>query len=87
MFYTFIVEGHRLNRDADLLVKTGRYSEVMDDLNHSMSNEALWIFACAFVCKQVELYEDIRRKSAWQRAWMDEKEPQSLAGMAILLSS
>ncbi len=86
-FITLIVEGHRLNRDADLLVKTGRYSEVMDDLNYSMSNEARWIFACAFVCKQIKLYEDIRRKPAWQTGWMNEKEPQSLAGMAILLSS
>ena len=86
-FNTFIVEGHRSNRDANLLVKTGCYSEVMDDLNHSMSNEALWIFACICLCKQVELYEDITQKSAWQRTWMDEKEPQSLAGIAILLSS
>ena len=86
-FNTFIVEGHRLNRGANLLVKTGRYSEVMDELNYSMSNEALWIFACICLCKQVELYEDITQKSAWQRTWMDEKEPQSLAGMAILLSS
>ena len=67
-FNTFIVEGHRLNRNADILVKTGNYSEVMDDLNHSMSNEALWIFACAFICKQDEPYRIISQKSAWQRA-------------------
>ena len=86
-FITLIVEGHRLNRDADLLVKTGRYSEVMDDLNYSMSNEARGYLPAPLYANRLNYTKTfVENQPGKQAGWM-KIEPQSLAGMAILLSS
>ncbi len=86
-FKNLILEGYRLNKDRYSLVKTGDYSRILATLDHTMSNEALWMFACAYVCNQTGIWNVIIQKQAWRSTWQEEDESPTLTAIATLLSS
>ncbi len=89
-------------QELSRLINIGNYPSVLKNLDDKMSTEALWIFACAYVCNQTQICADIAKKRAWNKSWcrtqewkgnkalddtVEFDESESLLVIAILFSS
>jgi ankyrin repeat protein len=67
------------------IIKIVDYYRVFNRPEFSMCSEALWWFACAFVCRQQSVCDDILKKPAWNKFWNEDID--NLLRIACMLSS
>ncbi len=84
LFNTLVINKQKSQRVG--LIRRGIYQATLSQLETEMSNEALWLFACAFVCKQQSVCVQIWEKAGWNRNW-GAFDMQPLSFMAAMLSS
>ena len=82
-FNTFVVNEDKTQWKG--VIKPGNYQATLSRLDTEMSNEALWLFACAFVCQQQSVCQQILEKPRWDKTWSGSDVP--LAMIAAMLSS
>lgn len=84
LFNTLVRNDQKSQREG--LIRPGNYQATLSQLEMEMSNEALWLFACAFVCRQQSVCEQIWDKAGWNINWSS-PHMQPLSLMAAMLSS
>ncbi len=86
-FEKLILNGHILNKGKYSLVKTGKLETILNDTR--MQTETMWMYACAYVCNQKKICNEISQKPFWDKTFQDDSadESESLSLIAALLSS
>ena len=85
-FEKLILNGHVLNKGKYSLVKTGKLETILSDTQ--MHTETMWMYACAYVCNQKNICDEISKKPFWDKTFIhDPVERESLSLIAALLSS
>jgi hypothetical protein len=79
-FQTLIINRPPLHPESPKrLVNTGSYADLLSELDSKMSNEALWTYACAYMCNQQDICKVLSSKSRWDIRFLGEKrEPMSI---------
>ncbi len=70
-FKNLILKAPALNQGKYSLVKTGDLNDILKKLESSdgMSVEALWMFACAYICNQESVCNEFLKRN-WQKTWI-----------------
>jgi hypothetical protein len=89
-FQQLILNGAERNKDKYSLIEPGHYAKILQQLDTTgMSDEALWMFGCAYVCDQKKICQEISEKQLWRKTWKDFRGDSfiSLALVSAFLSS